>query len=57
MKRSGAFLQTLLPLKSNKHYIFWVCVCTLHAMRMCNIVIYDLPGYVKFSTLYQERKD
>ena len=25
----GAFLRPLLPWKSNKYYIFWMCVCSL----------------------------
>ena len=27
--RWGAFVQPLLQLKSNKYYIFWVCICNL----------------------------
>jgi len=50
-------VQPLLPLESNKHYIFWVCVCIQHAMRMRNIVICDLSGSKKFSTLCYKRND
>jgi hypothetical protein len=41
----------LLPLKSNKYYIFWVCVCvcslghpTWKAHALCYIVIFGLSG-------------
>ena len=55
-----AFLQTLLQRRSNKYYIFWVCVCTLrypacnaHA-PYCHVACSALQY---FSTLYHKRHD
>ena len=61
----GAFVQPLLHWKSNKQYIFWVCVCSLgiqHAMPICHIFICDLfgstiffPHYLINSTIFERK--
>ena len=47
----GAFVQPLLQWKSNKYYIFWVCVCTLDCPA-CNanapFAPSGLSGYTTF---------
>jgi hypothetical protein len=49
----GALVQSLLQWKSNKYYIFWVCVCSLiypacKAHDPYDIVISDLSGSTIF---------
>ena len=44
-------LQPLLQLKSNKYYLFRVCVCILHAVRLRHVVICGLFGLNIFLTL------
>ena len=54
-------MQTLLLLKNNEYYIFWVCVCSLRHPA-CNahapyyIVICGLSGCTIFSTLSRKGK-
>ena len=57
----SASVQPLLQWKSNKYYIFWVCVCSLsyparnpHALILTSI---DCPAVQYFSTLTQKRHD
>jgi hypothetical protein len=59
----GAFVQPLLQWRSNKNYIFWVCICSL-GYAACNahapyyIVIRGLPGCtIFFSTLCHKQHD
>jgi hypothetical protein len=53
MEQRGTFVQTLLPWKSNKYYVFWVCVCSLIypafiAHGPCYVVICDLSDSTFF---------
>ena len=56
---SRRFRAILLQWKSNKNYIFWVCVCSViqYAMRMRHIVICGLSGSAFCSTLSHKRHD
>jgi hypothetical protein len=42
MKHFGMFAKPILPWKTSKYYIFWVCVCSLvnqHAKCMSHIIL------------------
>ena len=49
------FSATMLQWNRNNYYIFRLCVCTQHAIRMRFVVICDLPDSTKFSTLSHKR--
>ena len=59
----GAFVQPLLPWKSSKYYIFWVCVCVavviLHAKGICHITLSYVvcPAVPYLLTLSHKRHD
>ena len=56
-------MQTLLQWKSNKYYIFWVCVCVFvalgiqHAIACAILSSVVCPAVQSFSTLSHKRQD
>jgi len=55
----GAMVQPLLQWKSNKHFIFWMCVCSLrHPASACAILSsVPCPALPHSSTLSHKRHD
>ena len=53
----GAFLQPLLQWKSNKYYIFWVCICSLsYPAYNAHAPSVACPASLYFSTSYKRNK-
>ena len=55
----GAMVQPLLQWKSNKHFTFWMCVCSLrYPASACAILLsVPCPALLYFSTLSHKRHD